>query len=57
MGWHVPDIHRTDPWQREMENRSRGKPAPAGPFWCEQCERVRTETCVACGDEEGLHAA
>ena len=50
MGWTRPewaDWHE-DPREQELRERE---------DYCEQCGKVRTETCVACGDEDGLHAA
>jgi hypothetical protein len=51
MGWRNPEwIHYQDYVDTHRADADTDD-------WCDQCERVRTETCPACGDEEELHAA
>jgi hypothetical protein len=53
MGWRNPEwIH----YQDYVDTHRADADTPPQE-WCEQCEKVRTETCVACGDESELHAA
>jgi hypothetical protein len=47
-----PDAEAEDRALRDAENLQ-----DFAEDYCGQCERVRTETCPACGDEDPLHAA
>jgi hypothetical protein len=51
MGWRIPEHFTYAEYEQQVRDDLDTED------YCEQCDRVRTETCVACGDESELHAA